>query len=135
MFNEKTKILVVDDMSTMRKIVTNVLRMSGFNKDLIQEAEDGEKAWSILESQPIDLIVSDWNMPNMTGIELLRKVRTNGLYKDLPFILLTAENEAGQIKEAISLKVDGYVMKPFKPNDLKAQLVQAYKKFQKRSEL
>ncbi|QCU91152.1 response regulator [Thiomicrorhabdus sediminis] len=105
-------ILVVDDFSTMRKIVRNQLQELGF--DNILEADDGQSAWSLLDSgEKIDFIVSDWNMPGMTGIELLAKVRQDNRLHKIPFLLITAEAKRAQIMEATELGVDGYILKPF----------------------
>ena len=107
------KFLVVDDMKTMRRIVKMCLKKAGAID--IVEATDGSEAWRELnrEGPKIDLIICDWNMPNMTGIELLRKCRMNELYKDIAFMLVTAEQDTKQVKEAIAEKVDGYIIKPF----------------------
>jgi len=104
-------ILVVDDFSTMRRIIKNILRQLNFNN--IVEADDGSTAVSILQSRKIDLIISDWNMPKMTGIELLRYVRQTDGIKDTPFILVTAEAQQDNIIEAAKAKVSNYIVKPF----------------------
>ena len=85
------KILVVDDFSTMRRIVRNLLVELGFTNTLIQEAEDGNAALALLRSQPIDLVVTDWNMPNMTGIDLLRAIRADAGLKSLPVLMIQGE--------------------------------------------
>ncbi|MEJ5347441.1 MAG: response regulator [Desulfosoma sp.] len=105
------KVLVVDDFATMRRIVKNILRELDF-KDII-EAENGAAAVKILESQDIDLIVSDWNMPKMTGLELLKWVRANEKTKDLPFLMVTAEAQKENVVEAVKAKVSNYIVKPF----------------------
>lgn len=105
------KILVVDDFATMRRIVKNILRELDF-KDIV-EAENGAAAVKILESQDIDLIVSDWNMPKMTGLELLKWVRANEKTKDLPFLMVTAEAQKENVVEAVKAKVSNYIVKPF----------------------
>lgn len=127
MFDLSTKILVVDDMMTMRKLVKRSLTTIGFTD--IEEAEDGEKAWQKLqESGEFKLIISDWNMPNCTGIELLKRVRADAHYKNLPFILLTAEAEAQQIQQAVSLRVSSYIVKPFNHETIVERLEQTYKR-------
>jgi two-component system chemotaxis response regulator CheY len=127
MFDLNTKILIVDDMSTMRKIVRKAL--SGYGFTLFEEAEDGQKAWAKLnEIQDIGLVVSDWNMPNCTGLELLKRVRSDTRMRALPFVLLTAEGEAKQVDEAIKLGVDNYCLKPFTPESLKEKLEAAHKR-------
>ncbi len=105
------KVLVVDDFATMRRIVKNILRELDF-KDIV-EAENGAAAVKILESQDIDLIVSDWNMPKMTGLELLKWVRANDKTKDLPFLMVTAEAQKENVMEAVKAKVSNYIVKPF----------------------
>lgn len=112
----KMKVLVVDDFSTMRRIVKNILRQLGF--DNIVEAEDGENAVRKLESERIDFIVSDWNMPNMSGLELLKWVRSNDEFKDLPFLMVTAEAQKENILEAVKAKVSNYIVKPFTADTL-----------------
>lgn len=131
MFDPKTKILVVDDMSTMRKIVCKILREMGYTD--IVEAADGDQAWKAIEEtpEPIGLIVSDWNMPNCSGLELLKKVRANEKVKKTPFILVTAEAEGGQVAEAVKAGVDQYVVKPFNKDQLKTKLGLLYKKYAK----
>lgn len=110
------RVLVVDDFSTMRKIVKNILRQLGFNN--IVEADDGSTAWETLQKDNIDFIVSDWNMPNMSGIELLRKVRASEEYADIPFLMVTAEAQQENIIEAVQAKVSNYIVKPFTPETL-----------------
>lgn len=116
------KILVVDDFSTMRRIVRNLLVELGFTNGLIQEAEDGNAALALLRSQPIDLVVTDWNMPNMTGIDLLRAIRADAALKSLPVLMVTAENNRDQIIAAAQSGVNGYVVKPFTAVTLKEKL-------------
>lgn len=104
-------ILVVDDFSTMRMVVKHQLNELGFNH--LDEAEDGASAWEKIQSQHYDLIVSDWNMPKMMGIDLLKNMRSDSHYKDIPFILITAEAKRSQIIEATMSGVDAYIVKPF----------------------
>jgi two-component system, chemotaxis family, chemotaxis protein CheY len=113
-------VLVVDDVMTMRRIVRNILRDLQF-KNII-DAEDGAEAVRILETQKVDLIVSDWNMPVMTGLELLKWVRANGKTKDVPFLMVTAEAQKENIMEALKAKVNGYMVKPFTPQGLAEKL-------------
>jgi two-component system chemotaxis response regulator CheY len=115
----------VDDMLTMRKIITQQLKTLGATA--IQEANDGTVAWELLEKaaaggQPIQFVVSDWNMPQMKGIDLLRKCRADATYKTVAFLLVTAESEASQVKEAIMAGVDNYVVKPFTPQAFQEKL-------------
>lgn len=128
MFDPATRVLIVDDMGTMRKIVANACKELGFND--ITQAEDGQKAWEAMQSaQPqIGLVLSDWNMPNCTGIDLLKRVRSDGRYSAVPFLLLTAESEKHQVEEAAKAGVDGYIVKPFSAQMLKERLEATFKK-------
>jgi two-component system chemotaxis response regulator CheY len=105
------RILVVDDFSTMRRIIKNILRQLGYNN--IVEADDGTTGWEILNKDKIDFVISDWNMPKMTGIELLRKVRGSEEFADMPFLMVTAEAQQENIIEAVQAKVSNYIVKPF----------------------
>ncbi|MBU0910324.1 MAG: response regulator [Proteobacteria bacterium] len=105
------RFLVVDDFDTMIKITKNVLDDLGY-QDIIT-ARNGEQAYQILTKEKIDFIISDWNMPVMTGIELLKKVRGNPKLAHIPFLMVTAESEKDHIVEAIQAKVDQYILKPF----------------------
>jgi two-component system chemotaxis response regulator CheY len=109
--NTNMRVLIVDDFSTMRRIIKNILRQLGFNN--IIEADDGSAAWEILNKDQVDFIISDWNMPQMTGIELLRKVRASEEFADLPFLMVTAEAQQENIIEAVQAKVSNYIVKPF----------------------
>ncbi|MFK4764750.1 chemotaxis response regulator CheY [Desulfobaculum sp. SPO524] len=109
--DKNMRVLVVDDFSTMRRIVKNILRQLGFNN--IVEADDGSTAWEILNKDKIDFIVSDWNMPEMPGIDLLRKVRASEEFADIPFLMVTAEGLQENIIEAVQAKVSNYIVKPF----------------------
>lgn len=123
--DKKMRILVVDDFSTMRKIVKNILRQLGFEN--IVEADDGSTAWEVLHKDNIDFIVSDWNMPQMTGIELLRKVRASEEYADIPFLMVTAEAQQENIIEAVQAKVSNYIVKPFTPETLGEKIDKIFK--------
>ena len=116
------KVLVVDDMMTMRKIVIKNLKEIGFTEFV--EAADGAKAWEAVSSAnpPFQMIVSDWNMPNATGLDLLKRVRADGRFSKLPFFLVTAEAEQSQVVEALKLGVTGYIIKPFTVDSLRTQL-------------
>ena len=105
------KVLVVDDFATMRRIVKNILNQLGF-KNII-EADDGTTALDILKKEPVGLIISDWNMPKMTGLELLKAVRADPNLADTPFIMVTAEAQQDNIILAVKAKVSQYVVKPF----------------------
>ena len=115
------KILVVDDFPTMRRIVKTLLKQNGFNN--FTEAEDGEQAFKMLEREgDYQFIVSDWNMPNMTGLELLKSVRADDRFKSLPFLMVTAEAEKENIIEAVKAGVTNYIVKPFTGITLKEKL-------------
>ena len=109
--NTAMRVLIVDDFSTMRRIIKNILRQLGFSN--IIEADDVTSAWEVLTKDQIDFIISDWNMPQMTGIELLRKVRGSEEFADLPFLMVTAEAQQENIIEAVQAKVSNYIVKPF----------------------
>ncbi len=114
------KVLVVDDFATMRRIIKNILLQLGFKN--ILEADDGTTAWDILNKEQVDLIISDWNMPKMPGIELLKKVRADDRFKDLPFLMVTAEAQKENIVEAVKHRVSQYIVKPFTPETLQEKL-------------
>lgn len=128
MFDLSTKILIVDDMMTMRKIVAKACKEIGFTD--LTEAADGALAWQkISESEaPFGLIISDWNMPNCTGVELLKRIRASQKYSKTPLILVTAEAEQSQIIEAVKAGVSGYVVKPFTTQTLGAQIEAVHSK-------
>jgi two-component system, chemotaxis family, chemotaxis protein CheY len=109
-------VLVVDDFSTMRRIVKNILKQLGFLN--IFEADDGATALEILGKQKIDFIISDWNMPQISGLELLKTVRTSTDWKDLPFLMVTAEGQKEHVIEAVKHRVNNYIIKPFTPEVL-----------------
>ncbi|KMN33822.1 MULTISPECIES: chemotaxis response regulator CheY [Chromobacterium] len=111
MADKNIRFLVVDDFSTMRRIVRNLLKELGFTN--VDEAEDGMVALHKLKTQHFDFIVSDWNMPNMTGIELLKAVRADAQLKHLPFMMITAEAKRENIIEAAMAGASGYIVKPF----------------------
>lgn len=119
-YNPNMRVLVVDDFSTMRRIVRNILRQLGLNN--VVEADDGNSAWDTLNRDKIDFIVSDWNMPNMTGIELLRKVRASEQHADIPFLMVTAEAQQENILEAVQAKVSNYIVKPFTADTMKQKI-------------
>jgi two-component system chemotaxis response regulator CheY len=111
MADKNMKILVVDDFATMRRILKNILKQLGYAN--IIEAEDGTAAIKVLETEQVDFVISDWNMPNMSGIELLRAVRADGKLGDTPFLLVTAEAQKANVIEAVQAKVNDYIVKPF----------------------
>jgi two-component system chemotaxis response regulator CheY len=128
MFDFKTGVLVVDDMPIVRKIMTKVLREIGFTN--IVDAVDGAKAWEVVAAStpPLGLILSDWNMPNSTGLDLLKRVRADARLGKTPFVLVTAEAEKGQILEAIQAGVNDYLVKPFTTDSVRAKLEQVHAK-------
>ncbi|SLM29268.1 chemotaxis regulator transmitting signal to flagellar motor component [Desulfamplus magnetovallimortis] len=109
--NTSIKVLIVDDFATMRRILKNILKQLGF-KNLL-EADDGTTALESLERNDIDLIISDWNMPKMTGLELLKSVRASKKYAKVPFLMVTAEAQKQNVIEAVQAGVSNYVVKPF----------------------
>lgn len=119
-FDPNMRVLVVDDFSTMRRIVKNILRQIGFTN--IVEADDGTTAWEVLNKDHIEFVISDWNMPQMTGIELLRKVRSSEEFADMPFLMVTAEAQQENIIEAVQAKVSNYVVKPFTAEIMKQKI-------------
>lgn len=120
MFNLALRVLVVDDFPTMRRIVKNLLKQLGFEN--IDEAEDGMQALQKMKVGQYGLVVSDWNMPNMEGIDLIRKIRQDPNLKDTPFLMVTAEAEKEKVIEAIKAGVDNYIVKPFTAEVLKEKL-------------
>jgi two-component system chemotaxis response regulator CheY len=118
--DKNMRILVIDDFQTMRRIIINLLRQLGFTN--ITEADDGTTGWEKLEAEDIDLIISDWNMPQMTGFDLLKKVRASEKYKTSPFIMVTAEGKRENVIAAVQAGVSNYVVKPFNAATLKEKL-------------
>lgn len=114
------KILVVDDFSTMRRIIKNLLRELGFEN--VSEADDGATGLPMLQSGDFDFLVTDWNMPGMTGIDLLRAVRADPSLSSMPVLLVTAESKKEQIIEAAQAGVNGYIVKPFTAGTLKEKI-------------
>ncbi|WP_028586805.1 chemotaxis response regulator CheY [Desulfocurvus vexinensis] len=119
-YDKNMRVLVVDDFSTMRRIIKNILRQLGFNN--IVEADDGSTAWEVLNKDKIDFIVSDWNMPEMPGIDLLRKVRASEEFQHIPFLMVTAEGLQENIIEAVQAKVSNYIVKPFTAETLSQKI-------------
>ena len=129
MIDTSLKVLVVDDMSTMRRIVKNVLKQIGFS-DMV-EAENGQDALNKLRAAgDFGLVVSDWNMPVMQGIDLLRAVRADAELKHLPFLMVTAEAQKENIIEAVQAGVSNYVVKPFTAEALQGKLEKIFAKTQ-----
>lgn len=116
----KMKILVVDDFSTMRRIVKNLLKQLGFEN--IDEAEDGAQAYTKMKEGGYGFVVTDWNMPNMDGLDLLKKVRSDPAIKDTPMLMVTAEAEKEKVITAIQAGVNNYIVKPFTGEVLKEKM-------------
>jgi two-component system chemotaxis response regulator CheY len=115
------KILVVDDSSTMRRIIKNTLNRLGYTE--LFDAEDGAKAWDVLSANPeIDVLITDWNMPEMNGLELVQKVRAEERYIDMPIIMVTTEGGKTEVITALKAGVNNYIVKPFTPQVLKEKL-------------
>jgi two-component system chemotaxis response regulator CheY len=121
-------ILVVDDFSTMRRIVRNLLREIGFTN--FDEAEDGVQALQKLRNRSFDFVVTDWNMPNMQGIDLLRAIRADPQLKHIPILMVTAEAKRENILEAAQAGVNGYIVKPFTAETLREKLDAIFKRLQ-----
>ena len=124
--NKDMRVLVVDDFSTMRRIIKNILRQLGFTN--IIEADDGTTAWETLNKDKIDFVISDWNMPKMPGIELLRKVRSSEEFAAMPFLMVTAEAQQENIIEAVQAKVSNYIVKPFTAETLSQKIEKIFDK-------
>jgi two-component system chemotaxis response regulator CheY len=115
------KILVVDDSSTMRRIIVNTLSRLGY-KDVVQAA-DGAEAWDALQANPdVGVVITDWNMPNMNGLELVKKIRAQDKYKAMPIIMVTTEGGKKEVIIALKAGVNNYIVKPFTPQVLKEKL-------------
>jgi len=128
MIDQNMKILVVDDFSTMRRIVKNLLRQIGYSN--IEEAEDGAQAYLKLKNGGYSFVVSDWNMPNMDGLDLLKKIRSDPELKDLPILMVTAEAEKEKVITAIQAGVNNYIVKPFTGEVLKDKMDKIIEKLQ-----
>ena len=122
----RMKVLVVDDFATMRKIVRNILKQIGFEE--ITEAEDGNAALRVLKNEKVGLVVTDWNMPNMTGLDLLREIRQNPQTSNLPVLMVTAEGLKENVMEAVKAGVNNYVVKPFTAEVLQEKIETIFKK-------
>ncbi len=115
------KLLVVDDSSTMRRIIKNTLQRLG-HKDILEGA-DGVEGWNALNTNPdVDMLITDWNMPEMNGLELVKKVRADSRFIDLPIIMVTTEGGKAEVITALKAGVNNYIVKPFTPQVLKEKL-------------
>jgi two-component system chemotaxis response regulator CheY len=118
--DQNMKILTVDDFSTMRRIIRNILRQIGYSN--IAEAETGGAALNTLQTQAIDFVISDWNMPGMSGLELLQAIRADDKLKNIPVLMVTAEALKENVVEALKAGVNGYIVKPFTAETLKEKI-------------
>ena len=123
------KILVVDDMATMRRIIKGLLEQLGFKN--IDEAEDGKVALQKLKSQKYDFVITDWNMPNMTGLELVQEIRKDPQLKSLPVLMVTAEAKKENVLLAIKAAVNNYIVKPFTAKVLKEKIEKIFSAMKK----
>jgi two-component system chemotaxis response regulator CheY len=126
--DKNMKILVVDDFSTMRRIVKNVLNQLGFNN--VEEADDGLTALPMLKAKTYDFVVTDWNMPGMQGIDLLKAIRSDEKLAKIPVLLVTAEAKREQIVLAAQAGVNGYIVKPFTPDTLSEKMTKIFERIQ-----
>ncbi len=124
---DKTKVLIVDDYKTMLRIIANILRQLGFQH--IEEATDGKSAIEKLRSTTYDLIISDWNMEPMSGLDLLKEIRRDIRMKTLPFIMITAESKTENVMAAKNAGVTDYILKPFNANTLKTKIIPIFGDF------
>ena len=129
--DKQIKILIVDDFSTMRRIIKNLLRDLGYTNT--SEADDGKTALPMLQSGNFDFLITDWNMPGMTGIDLLKHVRADDKLKKLPVLMVTAEAKRDQIVEAAHAGVNGYVVKPFTAAALQEKIERIFERIEANS--
>ncbi len=126
---QKLSILVVDDMETMRSMVKSCVRELGVEHVFM--AKNGEMAWGILANKRIDLIICDWDMPEVSGLELLKRVKTSEIYSHMPFLMLTATINKENVLEAIKAGADDYLAKPFQSKDLEYRVIKLLRKVRK----
>lgn len=120
MANLNMKILIVDDFSTMRRIIRNILKQIGYSD--IHDAEDGTQAITKLKADRFDFVISDWNMPNMSGLDLLKAIRTDADLKDTKFLMVTAEAMQENVIAAVQAGVNNYILKPFTAETMKERI-------------
>lgn len=118
--DQSMKILTVDDFSTMRRIIRNILRQLGYTN--ITEADNGAAAFEVLQAQHIDFVISDSNMPNMSGLELLKAIRSDATLQQIPVLLVTADALKENVVEAVKAGVNGYIVKPFTAETLREKI-------------
>jgi two-component system, chemotaxis family, chemotaxis protein CheY len=126
--DKNMRILIVDDFSTMRRIIKNLLRDLGYNNTA--EADDGNSALPVLKKGGFDFLITDWNMPGMTGLDLLKSVRAEPELRDLPVLMVTAESKREQIIEAAQAGVNGYIVKPFTANTLREKIDKIFERIE-----
>ena len=124
-FDPNQKILVVDDMATMRKIIIKMLKKKGCEN--IVQAEDGQQAWDALDAaananDPIMFVMSDWNMPNVSGLSLLKKMKADDRFKATPFLMVTAEGDKDSVMTAVKAGISNFVVKPFSIETLNTKI-------------
>ncbi len=124
------KIIIIDDMATMRKIIKNMMKQIGFTN--LAEADDGATAWPMIQEaqasgEPYEFIVSDWNMPKMSGLDLLKNMRDSEDFKSTPFLMITAEAEQGNVVIAVKAGVSNFIVKPFSAQVLKEKIEKIFK--------
>ncbi len=119
------RILVVDDMSTMRRIIRNILDQLGYSN--VEEAENGKQALAKLKKEKFDFVVTDWNMPEMDGLSLVKAIRSDEELKHLPVLMVTAEAKKENVMEALKAGVNNYIVKPFAPEVLKEKMEKIFK--------
>ena len=123
------RVLIVDDSSTMRRIIGNVVQQLGISKEDFDEAEDGVVAWKLLGEGKYDVVLTDWNMPNMNGLQLVQKIRGEGsTHRGTPIIMITTEGGKGEVITALKAGVNNYIVKPFSADILKEKLDGVFKK-------
>lgn len=122
--DKKMKVLIVDDFTTMRRVIKNLMKSLDYKN--FEEAEDGVKALKILKSTKIDFVVTDWNMPNMSGLELIKEIRKDKELSHIPVLMVTAEQKREQIITAAKAGVNGYVVKPFTAETLSKKLIKIF---------
>jgi two-component system, chemotaxis family, chemotaxis protein CheY len=115
-------VLIVDDSNAMRGVIKKIIALSGFKMDRCLEAGNGKEAMTMLDSNWVDVVVSDINMPEMNGLELLSHLKEDDLFKDIPVIMITTEGSSTRMKEAFKCGAKGFIKKPFLPEDLKKVL-------------
>jgi two-component system chemotaxis response regulator CheY len=123
--NKNMRILVVDDFNTMRRIVKNILKQLGFEN--VGEAENGREALEVLKKEKFDFVITDWNMPVMTGLDLLKAIKADAALKDLPVMMVTAEAQQQNIVEAVKTGASNYIVKPFTAEVLEEKISKIFR--------